>query len=74
MAKWEVKYILPEYGTKYFYGEIEADSQVEAARLFKAMVPKCKIIGGAKHLWDTFFSHLSDVVLFLLTMKVTYEM
>ena len=50
MAKWEVKYILPEYGTKYFYGEVEASSQVEAARLFKAMVPKCKIIGGAKHL------------------------
>ena len=28
MANWEVKYILPEYGTKYFYGEIKADNQV----------------------------------------------
>ena len=50
MAKWEVKYILPEYGTKYFYGEIEAINQVEAGKLFKAMVPKCKVIGGAKRL------------------------
>ena len=58
MAKWEVKYILPEYGTKYFYGEVEASSQVEAARLFQAMVPKCKIIGGAKRLWDTSSSPL----------------
>jgi hypothetical protein len=50
MAKYEVKYILPEYGTKYFYSEIEANNQVEAGRLFQAMVPKCKIIGGAKRL------------------------
>jgi len=50
MANWEVKYILPEYGTKYFYGEVQADNQVEAAKLFQAMVPKCKIIGGAKRL------------------------
>jgi len=50
MANWEVKYILPEHGTKYFYGEIKADTQVEAVKLFQTMVPKCKIIGGAKRL------------------------
>jgi hypothetical protein len=30
--------------------QFDAVSQVEALKLFKAMVPKCKIIGGAKHI------------------------
>lgn len=62
MANWEVKYILPEYGTKYFYGEVQADNQVEAAKLFQAMVPKCKIIGGAKRLWSIFSSPSKGVM------------
>jgi len=48
MASWEVKYILPHYGTKYFYHEVEAKDQVEAAKVFMNIVPQCKIIGSPK--------------------------
>jgi len=49
-SSWQIKYIMPEYGTHYFYHEIVAESSIEAEKQFKQIVPKSKVIGSAKRL------------------------
>ena len=44
MAVYKVTYQLPDY-SKYLHKEVEADSQEEAMRIFKADMPGAKING-----------------------------
>ena len=50
MAKWQVRYILPEHIGKYFYGEVEADTAVDAKILFEKVVPRCKVVGNPRQI------------------------